>query len=385
MRILFVSDNSAWGGACAALVRLIDEIKNKHDLFVFMPSPKGKLSNELDKMGIKYRQSTSYSDTIYPHNTNIFKYIYHLLLMYAKLLVARRDFKRYVLEIKPDIVHCNVGPLGISFKLCKKLGIPHVWHLREYQDLDFNMTFFPSPQVFLKRIHSDGNVNIAITKGMFQHWKLREGVDEVIYDGVFNGGSLPIYDSSPKKEPYFLFVGRESEAKGTHLILEPLKRVVEKYPSYKLKIVGEVYEFTQYHQMMRNLIKKYHLERNVEYLGHRSDVYNLMSKATALIVPSRFEGFGFITAEAMANFCLVIGKNSAGTKEQFDNGVNDTGEEIGLRFMNDNELYRCMLNAIECDMSGYLKRARKVVETRYASELCSGQILKLYERIHLGS
>ena len=45
-----------------------------------------------------------------------------------------------------------------------------------------------------------------------------------------------------------------------------------------------------------------------------------MSKALALFVPSSFEGFGFITVEAMFCGCLVIGRNTGGTKEQFDNG-----------------------------------------------------------------
>lgn len=39
-----------------------------------------------------------------------------------------------------------------------------------------------------------------------------------------------------------------------------------------------------------------------------------MNRATALIVPSPFEAFGLITAEAMFNKCLVIGKDTAGTK-----------------------------------------------------------------------
>jgi len=47
----------------------------------------------------------------------------------------------------------------------------------------------------------------------------------------------------------------------------------------------------------------------------RDDVYAIMSRATALIVPSHFEGFGRITAEAMFNGCLVAGYNSAGTRE----------------------------------------------------------------------
>ncbi len=381
MRILYVSDNSAWGGACAALVRLLEEIKDKHELFVFMPSPNGRLSYELDRIGIKYRQSVTYSDTIYPHYSNPLKYLYHLLLMYVKLSTARRDFKRYVLEIKPDIVHCNVGPLGISSGICKRNRIPHVWHLREYQDLDFNMNFFPSRHVFLRRIHADGNYCIAITKGVFHHFNLREGTDVIIYDGVFKRSALPAYNPTLKKEPYFLFVGRESEAKGTHLILNPLRRIIEKYPAFKLKIVGEVYEHNQYHHLIIDLIKKYNLLSHVEYLGHRTDVYELMSKATALIVPSRFEGFGFITAEAMANYCLVIGKNTAGTKEQFDNGLSDLGNEIGLRFMDETGLYECMLRAIENDMQEYIIRARKVVESRYTSDLNSNEVLRLYERI----
>ena len=40
-----------------------------------------------------------------------------------------------------------------------------------------------------------------------------------------------------------------------------------------------------------------------------------MKNATALIVNSKFEGFGRMTAEALFYGCLVIGKNTGGTKE----------------------------------------------------------------------
>lgn len=53
-----------------------------------------------------------------------------------------------------------------------------------------------------------------------------------------------------------------------------------------------------------------------------------MNRATALIVPSPFEAFGLITAEAMFNKCLVIGKDTAGTKEQFDNGQKNTIKKL---------------------------------------------------------
>ena len=66
-----------------------------------------------------------------------------------------------------------------------------------------------------------------------------------------------------------------------------------------------------------------------------------------LIVPSIFEGFGFITAEGMANGCVVLGRNTAGTKEQFDNGVKMTGKEIGVRFIDDNEMLQIKRNLSE--------------------------------------
>ena len=111
------------------------------------------------------------------------------------------------------------------------------------------------------------------------------------------------------------------------------------------------------------LIKERKLDDKVKYLGVRKDVYELMAKARALIVPSRFEGFGFITTEAMLNHCLVIGRNTAGTKEQFDNGKEWTGTEIGIRFNNATELKEILLNVSKCSISNY----SKTIESAYVS------------------
>ena len=45
----------------------------------------------------------------------------------------------------------------------------------------------------------------------------------------------------------------------------------------------------------------------------------------------------------MLNGCLVIGKNTAGTKEQFDNGLSLSGEEIGIRYNDITELSESIL------------------------------------------
>lgn len=88
---------------------------------------------------------------------------------------------------------------------------------------------------------------------------------------------------------------------------------------FKLLIAGNQNTHPMYTRKCMKYISENKLSQFVEFLGQRSDVYDLMQQATALIVPSNFEAFGFITAEAMFNKCLVIGRNTAGTKEQFDN------------------------------------------------------------------
>lgn len=57
-----------------------------------------------------------------------------------------------------------------------------------------------------------------------------------------------------------------------------------------------------------------------------------MAEASAIIISSQSEGFGRVMAEAMYNGCLVDGKNAAGIKEQFDNGLQFCDQEIGIRY-----------------------------------------------------
>ena len=100
---------------------------------------------------------------------------------------------------------------------------------------------------------------------------------------------------------------------------------------YKLLIAGA--GETEYETYLKNKVSHSKLDERILFLGYRQDVFDLMAKAKALIVASDFEGFGFITAEAMYAGCYVIGKNTAGTKLQFDNLNKKLGYEIGSRFM----------------------------------------------------
>ena len=116
----------------------------------------------------------------------------------------------------------------------------------------------------------------------------------------------------------------------------------------------------------------------------RKDILSLYKEAKALIVPSLSEGFGFITAEAMFCGCLVIGNDTAGTKEQFDNGLEMTGEEIALRYTKQEELVQHLIDVTNEPIKHYepmILRAQQVVTQLYSTETHAERVYEFYNYI----
>lgn len=363
MKILYIASSTSWGGGSVALYNLIKGLYKRHEIHVLFPYGNGRFCEELNKIGVKY-SFAHYGLHIYPRCSSL-KWIYRLGRTIYTNYCAKRTVKRIVEDFCPDIVHNNVGPLDISFDVCRKKNIPHIWHQREYQDKDFGMTFIPNKSYYQKRILKRGNYNIAITQGVFLHWNLRTGIDKVIYDGVFDKESLPIYIPNQRKDKYFLFVGRIEEAKGTLDAIKAFELFTPYGKDYKLLIAGKVSLNSSYYRKCKEYVENRNLNDKVLFLGERNDIYTLMSNAQALLVPSRFEGFGFITTEAMACGCLVIGRDTGGTKEQFDRGYNLTGQEIAFRFRTIEEMAEQMKKTVDCTFENMRMNAREVVLNNY--------------------
>lgn len=358
------------------MLHIVREMQRRgHDTMVVTTTDKGTLPKRLQEIGCPCVQLNMRMN-IYPVNLNPIGYLPRLFLMLYTNYTAGRKLEKIIRSYEPDIVHTNVGPMNVAVDICRRLNIPHVWHQREYQDLDFNFHFFPNRRKFLTQSHREGNYNVCITQGVFDYSKFRTGIDRVIYDGVFTRSEIErpyIKD----KDKYVLFAGRVSPAKGTLDLIRVFCRFHEIHPEYRLLIAGS-YQQNPYVEECFRLVEAHHLKHSVEFMGERSDVYSLMAHATMLVVPSRFEGFGFITAEAMLNYCPVIGRDTGGTKEQLDRGITLSDAEIGLRFHTDDEMLDAMRYAAEHNMEGMCLRAHRVVAEHYTVEHHVDQLEEYY-------
>lgn len=357
MRILYISNTSSISGAPAALVNIVKLLSGRHEIAVLLPDKDGPLYSTLTAMGVKCYSGPHYGLTIWPRVLNPVKFIKRIYGLTFGLSKVRNFVAEVIGEFRPDIVHTNAGPVDVALDVCVSSEIPHIWHLREFQS---GMRFWPSPKTFRKKIMYPGNRNIAITSCVAEYWNLRD-VDAVIYDGIVSESQL----RSDADRDYLLSVGRVEKNKGTLELLRGYRLYRKKGGASILKIVGRMSLF--YGILCRAFVRLSRLGSCVEFLGHRSDVPALMRGASALIVSSLTEGFGLVSVEAMLQDCVVIGNDTTGMKEQFDNGFEYTGKEIGLRYRGYQMLAEKMIEATSGhnDFDSMREGARQTVQAYY--------------------
>lgn len=381
MRILYISSTNSLSGSSMALLNIIRGMRKLgHEIFVVTTRENDYLIDQLKEIKCDYKQ-LNFTLNIYPLKKNPLLYIPRLLWMFLRYIYSKRKLFDITREFNPDIVHTNVGPLSIGYDVCRQLGIKHVWHQREYQDKDFGMHFFPNIQTFMRKSHGDNNFNICITNGIFRYRSFRESQDIVIYDGVMSEEKI---NQLPQRHEgnYILFVGRIEKAKGLFDVLLAFRDYQKEDESIVLKVVGDTPKHgIAYEKKCHDFVEKTHLQDKVIFIGQSKDVFTFMAHAKMMIVASHFEGFGFVTAEAMLNGCPVIGKNTAGTKEQFDNGVKYTGKEIGIRYTTHQELVKAIQYAMHNDLTEMCQRAKDTVSHLYTVERNIKNIEAFYKKV----
>lgn len=339
MKVLYVCSTEQLYGDNKALLNLLPNLESLGVKPLFLVKGKFQFYSYLKEHGyIVFSYTGFYAHALGPDKA-LKQYAWWVKTSFIQNVVNRNTEIDSLVEIlsKEDVnlIHTNNGICTLGYELAKKLNIPHVWHIREYIDKDANYRFMPSKHIYCTHLKNGINYTITITDGVKKHFNLCEK-SSTVYDGVFDTKELPLIEY-PKSD-YFLYVGRLAEGKRVLDAIEAfgMFKKKNKNSTTRLLIAGDGND--EYKSLLNQKVKEYCLDTSIVFLGYRTDVPKLMSKAKALIVPSQFEAFGFITAEAMFYGCPVIGRNTGGTKEQMDNVDNAIGENICLRFLNNKEL-----------------------------------------------
>lgn len=365
-----------YGGATKSFLCLLKSVvENGSDVLVITPDRNG-VYNYLVDNGIKV-QALRYFFNTSPVDKR--EYIKSILKQIINFYSSIKLFL-LALHFKPNIIHSNTSVIHIGYHVAKWMHIPHIWHIREYGDKDFNLNIRGIPE----RLTAESNYSISITRDIARHRNvLNCNTNKVIYNGIVQDSCV---SADIKREDYFLYAGRIERVKGIEDCVRAFIQFKKDTDSdTKLYIAGEL---TIKDKDLKSVLEKNIIDNNllgeVRWLGARNDIDYLMQHAKAIIIPSIYEGFGRVMSEAMSNRCIVIGRDTGGTHEQFENGIKITGSEIGFPFNNIDGLVSCLkkvLHMTEAQLESIRDNAEKTVYTLYTPKKYCSDIQDFYRMV----
>ncbi|MFN7901297.1 MAG: glycosyltransferase family 4 protein [Holosporales bacterium] len=135
--------------------------------------------------------------------------------------------------------------------------------------------------------------------------------------------------------------------------------------------------------MLRALAEQHGVADRVRFLGWRSDVANLFAMADIVLMPSRYEPFGFVMLEAMAQGTPLILTNVKGPDEVAQHLVNSFTVEpeniddlaAALRTLRDDPALRARLG----------QAGRDTVRTTYNENTSINQLIDFYQKMRFSA
>ncbi|MDP7525227.1 MAG: glycosyltransferase family 4 protein [Dehalococcoidales bacterium] len=138
----------------------------------------------------------------------------------------------------------------------------------------------------------------------------------VVPNGVDTGLFYPKQDDRHIGQ-VVLFVGRLVSNKGPEVLIRAVPKVLSRHPHTRFVLVGDGPLRDRLKQMACNL----GIRNEVQFLGIRHDVPQLMRDAAIFVRPSSLEGMSLTVLEAMATGLPVVATLVGGTSEVLRDGV----------------------------------------------------------------
>lgn len=148
---------------------------------------------------------------------------------------------------------------------------------------------------------------------------------------ILNGLQIPALAPTPLpfEPPHILCMGRLTHEKGFDIALDAFARLIKRFPTARLTIVGEGHAKSSLEAQAASLS----LGERVTFTGHlgREDIAPMINSATMVIVPSRYrEPFALVALEAAQMARPVIATRWGGLPESVAEG------ESGILVENEN-------------------------------------------------
>lgn len=374
IRVLYICTDAKLGGSTQSLWQMIESIKDNIDPIVLLPA-KEESYDFFTKHGIicivhpfpyivSAPPSWAYWKNVFLHPWRL-RCIKRMRGNISTAIAVRRVLNGE----KIDIIHSNTTLSTIGIILSKILRAKHIWHVREFMDLDFQM-YIEGGLNRLNKIINNADARIVISNAVKERRKLRNKNTYVLLNPIRKKGEI-CYESN--KDKVILFVAyRVTKLKGVEVAISAFANSKEWERGFKLKIVGNI--DADYKNKLLNIIRELNILPYVVFVNATNDIKSYFKTASAYIMSSEFEALGRVTAEAMFFGCPVIAKATGGTLDLIKHG------ETGYLFKTINECSQLLRKVCEEDQKSLVLCAQNFAINNLSQEVYGPKILEIYNK-----
>ena len=383
MTVLYIIDYGTVGGATQAFVWLMHQIKELGVKPIVVTGKYNELNKKLESEGIQTISAGHYTAIDYI-NFRYWHWPYRLIKRIIKYHVheylALKRLEREVDFSKINIIHTNSARNTLGCRLAKKYGIPHIVHIREFGDKDFDcIKLTPN---YINILNKYTTQFLSVSNAVREYWNCKGILPDknlTLYDGVcFEDISVSSDDA--KKRPILKMVinGGVGLPKGQHLAIDAMALLPKNIrDNVTLDIAG--WGDKNYIKAFLEVAKNAGFDSQVNYLGAIDDVHQRIGDSQIGLMCSRSEGFGLVTAEYMHGRLGVIASNAGANPELIEDGVTGLLFESGnaqsladciTRLYNDRDLLIRLSNA-----------AQTKARTMFTQQKNAENIYKIYQEI----
>lgn len=383
MKVVILSTATSYtGGAIITLLNVLPLLQKEGVEPYFILKGHGQLEDVLRNRNIPYSVIKSYDWCVPEQKTKGLKNVVAWKIKSLINLIA--EYKTYFLlkREKAELYHLNCIYNGTGVSSAKVLGIPVVWHLREFVDLHGETPVFWNTVEAWKKINRSDRV-ICVSNYLEQAYKnkIQDGSKlQVIYDGI-NMSCFKAKTKTSPKEKIVIGLAGTAPIKNHKDAILALKKVHDAGYHVTLKIAGK-WSMDNYNQSYKSnlekLIVENELKNSVEFIGMQSDMNMFWSECDLSVVCSKRESFGLAATEAMACGVPLICSNTSISGELTENGKNVFVYQLGKS----EELAECILKCIEQlgtdKLDAKIKRAAAFVRNNFSIEESAKKLEAVY-------
>ena len=383
MKVVILSTATSYtGGAIITLLNVLPLLQKEGVEPYFILKGHGQLEDVLRNRKIPYSVIKSYDWCVPEQKTKGLKNVVAWKIKSLINLIA--EYKTYFLlkREKAELYHLNCIYNGTGVSSAKVLGIPVVWHLREFVDLHGETPVFWNTVEAWKKINRSDRV-ICVSNYLEQAYKnkIQDGSKlQVIYDGI-NMSCFKAKTKTSPKEKIVIGLAGTAPIKNHKDAILALKKVHDAGYHVTLKSAGN-WSMDNYNQSYKSnlekLIVENELKNSVEFIGMQSDMNMFWSECDLSVVCSKRESFGLAATEAMACGVPLICSNTSISGELTENGKNVFVYQLGKSA----ELAECILKCIEQlgtdKLDAKIKRAAAFVRNNFSIEESAKKLEAVY-------